>query len=75
VVFQSIEPVVLVVGERGEELLRELDRCRPQAVAESAAFAWLGGHEASVGHEGEVLGDRLAGDRQARRQVGGVAGP
>jgi hypothetical protein len=41
----------------------------------STAFAWLGGHEASVGHEGEVLGDRLAGDRQARRQVGGRGRP
>jgi hypothetical protein len=75
VVFQRIEPVVPVVGERGKELLRELDWCRPQAVADSAAFARLGGHQASVGHEGQVLGDRLAGDRQARRQLGGRGRP
>ena len=68
--LQRIEPVVPVVGEGGEELLGELDRCGPQAVADPAALARLGRDEAGVGHEGEVFGDRLARDRQAGRQVG-----
>jgi hypothetical protein len=75
VVLQSIEPVVPVAGERGEELLRELERCGPQVVADSAAFARLGGHKASAGHEGEVPGDGLAGDRRPRCQAGGRGRP
>ena len=61
--LKGVESVVPLVGERGEELLGELDGCGAQSVADPAALAWFGVDEAGVGHEGEVLGDRLAGDR------------
>ena len=63
VVLQGHESVVPLVGERGEELLCELDGCGSQSVADSAALAWFGCDQAGVGHEGEVFSDRLAGDR------------
>ena len=75
VALQGVEAVVPLVGEYGEELLGESHRSGAQPVADSAALAGLGLDQAGVGHEGEVLGDRLPADRQARREVGNGGRP
>jgi hypothetical protein len=58
---ERVEASVPVVGEGGEELLGDLDRFGVQAVADPAAFARLGSHQARIAQEREMFGDRLGG--------------
>ncbi|HLG91540.1 MAG TPA: hypothetical protein VKY15_00980, partial [Acidimicrobiales bacterium] len=68
------EPIVPLVGEGSEELLSKLNGCGAQPVKDTATLAWCRCHQPRADHEGEVLGDRLTGDRQARREVGDSGG-
>lgn len=70
VTLQGIDPVVPLVSERGEVLLGDLHGRRPQPIAHSPALSGLGHDETGVGHDGEVLGDGLAGDRQTSGKIG-----
>ena len=67
--LQGVESVVPLVGERSQELLGELHGGGAQPVANPAALAGFRGDEAGFGHESEMLGDRLAGDRQSLSKV------
>jgi len=70
VVLQRAERAVPVAGERGQELLRHLHRGGAQPVSHPAPLPRLGRHQAGLGQQGQVLGDRLPGDRQASGQIG-----
>jgi hypothetical protein len=74
VVLQRVEPAVPVAGQRGQELLRHLHRGRAQPVPHPAPLSRFGRHQAGVGEQRQVLGDRLPGDRQLVGQVGGRGG-
>ena len=74
VILQRAERAFPVAGQRGQELLRHLHRGRAQPVAHPAPLAGLGRHQARLGQQGQVLGDRLTGDRQAPGQVRGGSG-
>ena len=71
VVLERLETVVPVVGQRGQELLRHLHGRGVEPVADPPPLAGLGDHETRVGQQDEVLGDRLARDRQAIGQIRG----
>jgi hypothetical protein len=75
VLLQRGERAVPVAGQGGEELLRHLHRSRAQPVAHPAPLARLGRHQAGLGQQRQVLGDRLPRDRQADGQVGGRGRP
>ena len=75
VVFQCVQPGVPVAGQRGQELLRHLHGRGAQPVAHPASLARLGGDEADLGQQRQVLADRLSGGGQAVGQVVAVAGP
>ena len=64
VVLQRIERAVPVAGQRGQELLRYLHRGGPQPVPHPAPFSRFGPHQAGLGQQCQVLGNRLPGDRQ-----------
>jgi len=71
VILQRPERGVPVAGQRGQELLRHLHRRRAQPVAHPAPLPRLGCHQAGLGQQSQVLGDRLPGDRQTSGQVRG----
>src|SRR3712207_7005409 len=52
---------VPVAGQGAQELLGHLHRGRVEAVADAAALARLGDHQAGLGQQGQMLGDRLPG--------------
>jgi hypothetical protein len=70
-VLQRVEPAVPVTGQRGQKLLRHLHRRGAQAVPYPAPLALFGRHQAGLGQQGQVLGDRLPRDRQPIGQVRG----
>jgi hypothetical protein len=69
VALERVERAVPVAGEGGQELLRHLHGRRVQPVAHPAPLPRLGRYQASLGQQGQVLGDRLPGDRQPAGQV------
>jgi len=69
VIFQGAQRALPVARERGQELLRHLHRRGAQPVAHPAPLPRLGGHQAGLGQQGQVPGDRLPRDRQATGQV------
>jgi hypothetical protein len=71
VVLQRAERAIPVPGQRGQELLRHPHRGRAQPVAHPAPLPRFGHHQADLGQQGQVLGDRLPRDRQAIGQVRG----
>jgi hypothetical protein len=75
VIFQRLERAVPVARQRGQELLRHLHRRRAQPVPHPAPLTRLGRHQARLGQQRQVLGDRLPGDRQSAGQVCGGGGP
>jgi hypothetical protein len=70
-VLQRVERAVPVAGQRGQELLRHLHRLRAQPVPHPPPLPRLGLDQPCLGQQGQVLGDRLPGDRQAIGQVRG----
>ena len=64
--FERAERAVPVAGQRGQELLRCLHRRRAQPVPHPAPLPRLGRHQADVGEQGQVLGDRLTEVLQRR---------
>jgi hypothetical protein len=74
VVLQRDEPAVPVAGQRGEELLRHSHGAGLEPVPHPAPLPRLGRHQAGLGQQGQVFGDRLPGDRQAGGQIGGRGG-
>ena len=71
VLCQRLERAVPVAGQRGQELLRHLHRRRTEPVPHPAPLAGFGRHQAGLGQQGQVLGDRLPRDRQPIGQVRG----
>jgi len=71
VVLQRVQRSVPVAGQRGQELLRHLHRLRTQPVPHPAPLPRLGFYQPCLGQQGQVLGDRLPGDRQTVGQVRG----
>jgi len=69
VILQRAERAVPVARERGQELLRHLHRRGVQPVAHPAPLPRLGRHQAGLGQQGQVLGDRLPRDWQAMGQI------
>src|SRR6478736_10107694 len=69
VLFERVEPVVPVAGERGEELLRHLHGCGPEAIADPTPLTGFRGEQAGVQQQGHVFGDRLPGDRQPLGEI------
>jgi hypothetical protein len=74
-ICQCAERAVPVAGQRGQELLRHLHRGRAQPVPHPAPLADLSCHQAGLGQQRQVPGDRLPGDRQPDGQVGGGGRP
>src|SRR5258706_6411393 len=71
VVRQRIERVVPIAGQRGQELLCHLHRCRTEPVPHPAPLSVFGRHQADLGQQGQVFRDCLPRNRQAIGQVGG----
>jgi hypothetical protein len=71
VVLQRVERAVPVAGQRGQELLCHLHRRRAQPVPHPAPLPRFGRHQADLGQQGQVFGDRLPRDRQTLGQVRG----
>jgi hypothetical protein len=71
VTLERVERAVPVAGQRGQELLGHLHGRGVQPVAHPAPLPRLGRHQASLGQQGQVFGDRLPGDRQPAGQVRG----
>jgi hypothetical protein len=71
VTLERVERAVPVAGQRGQKLLRHLHGRGVQPVAHPAPLPRLGRHQAGLGQQGQVLGDRLPGDRQPAGQLRG----
>ena len=71
VLLQGVQRAVLVAGQRGQKLLRDLHWRGAQPVADPPPLAGFGRHQARVGQQGQVLGDCLPCDRQPGSQVRG----
>ena len=69
--LERLERAVPVARQRGQELLCHLHRGRAQPVAHPAPLPRFCCHQAGLGEQGEVLGDRLPRDRHAIGQVRG----
>ena len=75
VLFQRVERAVPVARQGGQELLRHLHRRGAHPVADPAPLTRFGRHQAGLGQQHQVLGDRLPGDRQPDGQVRGRRPP
>jgi len=69
VVLQRVERAIPVAGQRGQELLRHLHWRGAQPVPDPAPLPRFGRHQADLGQQGQVFGDRLPRDRQTISQV------
>src|SRR5262245_40900306 len=69
VVLQRVERAVPVACEPGQDLFRHSHRRRAKLVPHPPALPLLCCHQASLGQQRQVLGDRLPGNGQAIGQV------